>query len=97
MQGLEYFHYKENHEDGTHAFKDLLVYMPQNDENYNRWEKYYFTDYDIKPEREKLWNYAVSTSRLIIDSPGINNRIIALDIFNRGGSCGTIISLRTRT
>ena len=86
MQGLEYFHYKEDHKNGTYAFKDLLVYMPQNDENYNRWEKYFFTDYDIEPDREKLWNYSVSTSRLIIDSPGINNRIIALDVFNRGGS-----------
>ena len=48
--------------------------------------KYFFTDYDIAPDRDKLWNYAVKTSRLAIDVPGINNRMIALDIFNRGGS-----------
>ena len=86
IQGLEYFHYKEKPEDEDYAFKGLLTYMPQNDENYNRWEKYFFTDYDIAPDRDKLWNYAVKTSRLAIDVPGINNRMIALDIFNRGGS-----------
>ena len=86
MQGLEYFHYKEKPEDEDYTFKDLLAYMPQNDENYNRWEKYFFTDYHITPDRDKLWNYAVNTSRLAIDVPGINNRMIALDIFNRGGS-----------
>jgi len=85
MQGLEYFHYKEQ-PDQDYAFKDLLTYMPQNDEQYNRWEKYFFTDYDIKPDRDKLWNYGVGTSRLVIDTPGINNRMTALDIFNRGGS-----------
>src|SRR5262249_16064581 len=58
----------------------------QMDENYNRWEKYLFPDYSVPPDRSRLWNYAVSTSRLIIDTPGINNRIIGLDIFNRGGS-----------
>jgi len=86
MQGLEYFHYKEKPEDEDYAFNGLLTYMPQNDENYNRWENYFFTDYNITPDRDKLWNYAVITSRLAIDVPGINNRIIALDIFNRGGS-----------
>ena len=85
MQGLEYFYHKEP---GTndYTFKDLLTYMPQFDEGYNRWEKYYFTDYDIAPDRDKLWNYGVDSSRIAIDAPGINNRIIALDIFNRGGS-----------
>ena len=86
IQSLEYFDYKENPEDDDYAFNGLITYMPQNDENYNRWEKYFFTDYDITPERSKLWNYATTTSRLAIDVPGINNRMIALDIFNRGGS-----------
>ena len=85
MQGLEYFHHKEPDSD-KYAFNGLPTYLPQLDENYNRWEKYYWEDYDIKPDRSKLWNYAVYTSRLEIDVPGINNRIIALDLFNRGAS-----------
>jgi len=35
---------------------------------------------------EQAMNYAVSTSRLVIDTPGINNRMMGLDIFQRGGS-----------
>jgi len=86
MQSLEYFDYKEKPEDKEYAFNGLLTYMPQNDENYNRWEKYFFTDYGINTDRSNLWNYAVNTTRLTLDVPGINNRIIGLDIFNRGGS-----------
>ena len=87
MQGYETLQYKLDPEDDTYAFKGLLdFYIPQMDENYNRWEKYLFPDHDIEPDRSRLWNYAVSTSRLAIDTPGVNNRMFALDIFNRGGS-----------
>lgn len=87
MQGFESFHHKEKPDETQYAFNGLYdYYIPQLDENYNRWEKYLFPDYDIEPRRSKLWNYAVATSRLVIDTPGVNNRIMGLDIFNRGGS-----------
>lgn len=86
MQSFEAFNHRT--EDGTdYVFRDLLdIYIPQMDENYNRWEPYMFADYDIEEEPEKLWNYAVYGSRLCIDTPGINNRILGLDLFNRGAS-----------
>ncbi len=84
IQSFEYFQHKEKPDDKKYAFNGLLTYMPQIDETYNRWEKYYFTDYDIIPERNKLWCYIVGGSRLSIDAPGINNRVIGLDLFNRG-------------
>ena len=86
MQSLNYLHYKEKPEDSEYAFNGLLTYMPQDDENYQRWEDYFRTDYDLPQGRRYLWNYAVAGSRLEIDVPGVNNRMIALDIFNRGGS-----------
>ena len=87
IQGFESFEYKENPEDKTYAFNGLYdYYIPQLDENYHRWEKYLFPDHDIEPERSKLWNYAVNTSRLVIDTPGVNNRILGLDLFDRGAS-----------
>lgn len=86
VQGLSYFYYKEK-DDAKHAYNGLLdFYIPQMDETYNRWEKNYFSDYGINPDRKKLWNYIVNSARWEIDVPGINNRIIGLDIFNRGGS-----------
>ncbi len=83
MQGLEYFYHKQNPEDADYAFKDLVTYMPMLDENYNRWDRHYFADYDIEPDRENVWNYAVGTARLAIDAPGINNRITGFDLFHR--------------
>jgi len=86
IQGLEYFVHKDNPADERGTFDGLLTYMPQLDEPYNRWEPYYFTDYGITPDRDKLWNYGVEGSRLSIDVPGVNNRILGLEMFHRGGS-----------
>ncbi len=62
------------------------TYCPEIDENYDRWMTYYFDDYKIPHDRRKLWCYIVTTSRIAIDTPGINNRVLALDVFRRGGS-----------
>ena len=71
----------------TWDFRGLLdTYVPEIDENYDRWMDYYWTDHELERSRNKLWPYLVTSSRLAIDTPGINNRIIGLDIFNRGGS-----------
>jgi len=68
-------------------FRNLIdTWCPQFDENYDRWMPYYWSDYGIKPDRDRLWPYLVVSSRLAIDTPGINNRLLALDIFRRGGS-----------
>jgi len=84
VQSPSYFNYKE---DGKYVFRELLdVFDPITDECYNWWERHYFEDKDFKLSRDRLWNYVVTTSRVTIDAPGINNRIIGLDVFNRGGS-----------
>lgn len=68
------------------AFDGLLdIYVPETNENNHFWEKYFFTDYGIEPRREKLWNYVTYTTRSAIDTPGVNNRAIALEVFNNGG------------
>ncbi len=68
-------------------FPDLIdTYCPEIDENYDRWMPYYFDDYKIPHDRQKLWCYVVASSRLAIDTPGVNNRVLALDVFQRGGS-----------
>ena len=86
IQGAHAFNHKENTDDKDYAFNGLLdIYIPDTQENYNWWEKYYFTDYDIEPAREKLWIYLTHTTRVAIDSPGINNREFGLEIFNFGG------------
>ncbi|GAG71456.1 unnamed protein product, partial [marine sediment metagenome] len=86
LQGLDYLYYKENENDDHYAFRGLLdFFIPELCENYNRWEPYFFTDYDITPARRKLFPYVVTTARSAIDAPGINNRMIGLDVFNRGG------------
>ena len=86
MQGHGYLHHKDDPNDQSYSFNGLVTYVPENDENYQRWEDYFWTDYDLPKDRHYLWNYAVTGSRLSIDVPGINNRMIALDVFNRGGS-----------
>ena len=87
IQGDRAFTYKENPHGKQFTFNSLIdVYVPQTNEVRNIWEKYYFTDYHVIPEREKLWNYTVTTSRAVIDVPGVTNRIAALDVFNKGGS-----------
>ena len=71
----------------VYAFNGLLdIYMPETNENNHFWEKHFFTDYDIELQREKLWNYVTYTTRSAIDTPGVNNRSIALEVFNNGGS-----------
>ena len=87
IQSSPAFDYRENPEDENYAFNGLIdIYIPEAQENYQWWEKYYFTDYDIEPTRQKLWTYVTSTARVTIDSPGINNRAFALEVFNYGGS-----------
>jgi hypothetical protein len=88
LQGLGLIHRSDpGHAGKEYDFRGLLdTYVPQFDENYDRWMDYYWTDHELKRDREKLWPYLVASSRLAIDAPGINNRIIGLDIFNRGGS-----------
>jgi hypothetical protein len=86
LQGPAAFNYKSDPADADHAFNNLLdIYMPETNENHHFWEKYYFTDYSVIPTREKLWNYVTYTTRVAIDTPGINNRAIALEVFNNGG------------
>lgn len=81
-----------NRHDPGHSGKDydfrglVDIYVPEMDENYDRWMDYFWTDHELERDRGKLWPYLVSSARLAIDTPGINNRIIGLDIFNRGGS-----------
>ena len=68
-------------------FPQLIdTYCPEIDENYDRWMPYYFDDYKIPRDRRKLWCYIVTSSRIAIDTPGINNRVLAMDVFQRGGS-----------
>lgn len=86
MQGLNYLHHKDHPDDETYSYNGLLTYMPQDDENYQRWEDYFWTDYDLPEGREWLWNYAVTGTRMTVDVPGVNNRMIGLDLFNRGAS-----------
>jgi len=87
LQDSPAFNFKADPADPNYAFNNLLdVYLPETNENHHFWEKYYFTDYDIDQKREKLWNYVTYSSRVAIDAPGINNRAIALEVFNNGGS-----------
>ena len=81
---MAYTHKYNRDEDYTfHGLHDIFV--PQTDQKYNVFEKYYFTDYDIAPSRDKLWAYTVATDRAIIDTPGMTNRIAPLEVFNKGG------------
>ena len=88
IQGLGLIHKDAHHFGGKEwDFRGLLdIYVPEMDENYDRWMDYLWTDHGLERSREKLWPYLVASSRLAIDTPGINNRIVGLDIFNRGGS-----------
>ncbi|MBI3921581.1 MAG: DUF4091 domain-containing protein [Armatimonadetes bacterium] len=87
VQGMTYFNFKEKPEDEDYAYNGLLdMYLPEIDECYNRFEKYYFTDHNITPDWQKLGVYVVHGSRVCIDTPGLNNRIIGLDVFRRGAS-----------
>jgi len=86
IQGLGLLHHRDKSSGGYTFHRILDTYCPQIDENYDRWMPYFFTDYKLKRDRRRLWCYMVASSRLAIDTPGINNRITALDVFNRGGS-----------
>lgn len=86
IQGMSPFNYRSNETDPNYAFNDLLdIYVPEINENVHYWQPYFFSDYHIKPKREKLWNYVTYTARVAIDVPGINNRVIPLEVFNNGG------------
>lgn len=88
IQGLGLIHKDAPYFGGKEwDFRGLLdTYVPEIDENYDRWMDYFWTDHELPRTRDSLWPYLVASSRLAIDTPGINNRIIGLDIFNRGGS-----------
>ncbi len=89
MQGLGLMDPGSPGNEGLKEFpfpKLIDTYCPEIDENYDRWMPYYFEDYKIPRDRRKLWCYIVATSRIAIDTPGINNRVLALDVFQRGGS-----------
>lgn len=89
MQGLGLMDPEHPGNEGLREFPfpELIdTYCPEIDENYDRWMPYYFADYQIPRDRRKLWCYIVATSRIAIDTPGINNRVLALDVFQRGGS-----------
>lgn len=62
------------------------TYLPEVDENYDRWMDYYFDDYNIPRDGRSLWMYVVYSSRHVIDTPGINNQILGLDLFRRGAT-----------
>jgi hypothetical protein len=81
------FTYKPDPAATDYAFNNLLdIYLPETSENHHCWEKHTFTDNAVDPARERLWNCATCSSRVAIDAPGINNRSIALEVFNNGGS-----------
>ncbi|MCH2398850.1 MAG: DUF4091 domain-containing protein, partial [Pirellulales bacterium] len=88
IQGLGLIHRDAPYFGGKEwDFRGLLdIYVPEIDENYDRWMDYFWDDHQLPRSRDKLWPYLVASSRLAIDTPGINNRIVGLDIFNRGGS-----------
>ena len=83
LQGFESLWHEE---DGDYVFRDLLTHVPQIDENYYRWEDYYWKDYDVPRDRNRLWSYAAYSSRLGINVPGMSNRQIGLELFHLGGS-----------
>ncbi len=83
LQGFESLRHKEN---GKFAFSKLLTHVPQIDENYYRWEDYFWDDYEVPRDRDRLWSYAAYSSRLGINVPGVTNREVGLELFNIGGS-----------
>jgi hypothetical protein len=87
QQGASAYSHRQRPEDPQYAFHGLIDhYLPDWRECYTWWEKYFFTDYDIEPDRKKLWLYNTHTTRSAIDTPGINNRVTALHVFHQGGS-----------
>lgn len=87
VQNSEAFTHRANPGDPSSPFEGLLdTYIPEINECRGRWQRYYFEDYGIENDRDKIWNYCTTTSRVAIDTPGINNRAIALEVFNNGGS-----------
>ena len=83
LQGFESLWHQE---DGKYVFNEWLTHVPQIDENYYRWEDYYWDDYGVPRDRDRLWSYAAYSSRLGINVPGLTNREIGLEVFNLGGS-----------
>lgn len=86
LQDDKAYTHKASPDNDHYTFHGLHdIYLPQTDQKYNFFEKYYFTDYEITPGRDKLWNYTVHTDRAIIDTPGMTNRIAPLEVFHKGG------------
>ncbi|MFL2870732.1 MAG: glycoside hydrolase domain-containing protein [Pirellulaceae bacterium] len=83
LQGFESLRHME---DGNYVFSEFITHVPQIDENYYRWEDYYFEDYDFPRDRDRLWGYAAYSSRLGINVPGMTNRQIGLEQFRNGAS-----------
>ncbi len=83
LQGFESLRHRD---DGGYAFKDLITHVPQIDENYYRWEDYFWDNYEVPRRRDKLWSYAAYSSRLGINVPGMTNREVGLEVFQLGGS-----------
>lgn len=85
VQAHGLLHHKDPDNPERYRFRHLVdTLVPEFDENYDRWDEAYWDDYDIPRDRQRLWMYAVTTSRLAIDTPGVNNRQIGWDIFRRG-------------
>ena len=83
LQGFESLWHQE---DGEYQFNKLVTHVPQIDENYYRWEDYFWDDYQIPRDRDRLWSYAAYSSRLGINVPGMSNRQVGLEVFHLGGS-----------
>ena len=86
LQNTTYLGHPPDGPKSEFKYHDKIKFMPNMDENYNFWESHLFSDYDIKDDYRTIWGRSVNSSRMSIDSPGINNRMIALDIFNKKGS-----------
>ncbi len=88
IQGMRYYTQKDA--EGKYVFRDFMdIYVPQIDDNYDRLEPYYKSDYGISKNRSAFMPYIAYTSRLTIDAPALSNRIIGFDVFRRGG-CGIL-------
>lgn len=88
IQGMRYYTKKDA--TGKYVFRDLMdIYVPEIDDNYDRLEPYYKTDYGISQDRSAFMPYIAYSSRLTIDVPALSNRMIGFDVFRRGG-CGVL-------
>ena len=64
------------------SFKGLVdIWTPENNDGYNFYEDYYFTDNNMDPAVEENWCYYTESAHLIIDTQGINNRTLPMKNF----------------